>query len=142
MTEAQAVEAIQEAWEAGWEALHPADPNDPDHVPYVFDNEAAPTEATWARVAIVPTVRDQTSLGPPGSRRYEQRGQIAVQLFGPVDAGRGPLVTLADDVRTVLEGKSLGGGVYTEGAATRAIPATGDWDMLVVTVPFAFYEQR
>lgn len=138
MTEAQAVEAIYEAWATGWAALHSA-------IPYVFGNEAASSADTWARVTVTPTTRAQGSMGPPGSRRFENRGYIAAQLFVPVDGGDAPLRGLADDARSVLECASLAGSgdaVVTFGAVTANIGTDGRWYYATVTVPMLFFSQR
>lgn len=139
MTEAQAVEAVLEAWKAGWAALHPAD------VPYTEDNEAFTAPTTWARITIVHSFRQQITLGPIGSRRYEHRGQIAVQLFGDIDRGRLQLSTLADDVRKVLEGVAILVGseaLDTYGGTTREQPTDGRWNQSTVVIPFKYYEVR
>lgn len=141
VTEAQAVEAMLEFWQDGWEALHPDDPIDPDYVPYTLDNEAMAAVTKWARVTIVNTVRTQTTSGPKGTRRYEQRGRIAVQLFGDVDKGSLELVALGDDVRKVLQGQAV--VVADQEIAlfeANAVPAgtDGRWNMRLVTVGFMY----
>jgi hypothetical protein len=140
VTEAQAIEAIYERWQTGWTALHPAD------VPFTFDNEAFEAPTKWARVAVRHTTRPQISLGPPGSRRFEARGYIAVQLFADVNNGRGELAGLADDVRTVLESQLVTGtgsdAVYTYGSATNEVTSDGRWAMSLVLVPFMYHQVR
>jgi hypothetical protein len=146
VTEAQAVEAIMARWEQGWTALHPDDPTSPDYVPFTLENEAMASAPTWARVSIVHSTRVQVSMGPPGTRRFEVRGYIAVQLFGDVNKGRGELAELSDDVRKVYEGQlvtvGVGDNVYAYAGSTRELPTDGHWYMQLVTVPFMYYEQR
>lgn len=140
MTEAQATTAIFEWWKAQWAILHPSD------VPYTFDNEAFTSVSKWARVALGGFVRNQTSLGPPGTRRYEARGNIGIQLFSDVDKGALELAALADDVRKVYESVlipvSAGDNVNTYAGSTRPVTTDGRWNMSLVVVPFSFYEQR
>ena len=141
MTEAQALEAIEEFWEAGWELLHPEDPNDPDHVPFTLGNEAATGVALWARVTILHSTRVQTTIGPPGTRRYEVRGRVAVQLFADVDHGDKPLAELADDVRTVLQGKAIAVGsenINLFEAATTPNDTDGRWNQCTVSTAFLY----
>lgn len=141
MTEAQATEAILEAWEDGWGELHPNDPLDPDYVPFTLDNEAFTAVPNWVRVTIVNTVRTQTTSGPKGTRRFEQRGRIAVQLFASVDAGSKPIAELADDVREVFEGEAIvvaGQEIALFEAESRPIPTDGAWNMALVTIGYCY----
>ena len=139
VTEAEAVEAIQEWWESGWESLHPSDPNDPQHIPYAYEAEDFGAVAAFATVTIVNTVRQQTTSGPVGSRRFEQRGYIAVQLFTGKGEGVFDIVSLADDVRAVFEGKALVVGdqeiALFEGASG-GTTTDARWSMKLVTIPF------
>lgn len=147
MTEAQAVEAVYGAFAAGWATLHSG-------MEIVLGNESASAADTWARVTVIPTTRPQGSLGPPGSKRFENRGYVAVQLFVPSDGGDKPLRSLADDARTVLEsvnlpqrdgsGNPLVGGenVVTFGSVTANIGTDGRWYFATVTVPYLFWSQR
>ncbi len=143
MTEAQAIEAILQRWETGWLVLHPASPH-ADHVPYVFDNEVLEAPALWARVTVIGATRRQATMGPNGGRRFEDRGNIFVQLFGAIDAGDRPLALLAADVRTVLEARRIGtpADIVTYEGTSRPSPSDGRWAMRTVTVPYAVDEQR
>ena len=141
MTEKQAVDAILQAWQDGWEALHPDDPEDPDYVPYTFNNETFETVATWVRVTIVPMVSNQASLG--AVRRWARTGEIAVQIFARPNEGLGTIAILADDVRTVLEGQSIHTAGVDEPVCTYAgssgSPSNdGAWQQLLVRVPYRY----
>lgn len=137
MTEKQAEELIKQAWKDGWEALHPADPEDDDHVPYCFDDEPFTSDdhASWVRVAINPSTRDEATMGE--NAKFDHRGTIMVQVFGPPGQGGAFVIGLADDVRTVLERKRFE-DVVTRAGATRKMDA-GDprWAARMVTVPYA-----
>lgn len=144
MTEAQAIEAMQEAWVSslsGWPSLHP-------DVPFVLDDEEFQAPATWARFSIVHTVSNQISMGGPGQRRFERRGRIAVQLFGEVNQGSAQLAGFADDVRTLLECKSIivAPNDYVRtyaGTTTKPSGGTdGRWAMRLVTIPYWYTETR
>lgn len=155
MTEDEAGEAIDEAWAAGWLALHPGsalpyDTTQGECVPYVLDNEAFDTDnaanfgalGAWARVTNVPSDRNQGSMGPPGAQRFQQNGYIAVQLFCPPDAGAALLRQLCDDVRTVLERKSFVVGsesVVTFSGKPKPAIADGRWYQTTVVVPYYFW---
>jgi len=134
-------------FENGWLLLHPNDPTDPDYVPIAFDNEAFTAPTSWVRVSVVNTVRQQTTSGPNGTRRVEQRGRLAVQLFADVDQGGLDLAGLADDVRKVLEGKAI--TVLDEDTGTTEqialfetssspAPTDGRWTMGIAVTTFLY----
>jgi hypothetical protein len=147
MTEAQAITAILTHWEDNWEDLHPADEDDPDHVPWNPENEVAESTEQWVRITVVPTVSDQASMGPVGSRRWARRGQIAVQVFSHANAGMAEISALADDVRSCLEGARISTPGVDEPVCTYAgstnIGATdGVWMMVTVVIPYRYDNHR
>lgn len=140
MTEAQAIEAILQHWEASWQALRPG-------VPWTTTNEVYDAAAEWVRIAIVPTVSEQASMGPVGSRRWSRRGQIAVQVFTAVNTGDAARAGLADDVRSCLEGASIATAgvsepVKTYAGSTGDVTTDGAWLMCVVVIPFRYDQHR
>ena len=151
MTEREAIEAILLRWQDEWEALHPSpvmptDPLDLDHVPWTTGNEAFASDAlgvlgAWARIHVIHTSADQTTQGSAPSRKFERRGQIYVQLFAPIDAGRALLAELADDVRTAIEGVRAG-DLRTYAGRTEELPDDGAWAMTVIAIPFAYTDTR
>ncbi len=154
MNESQAHQAILDLWEDGWDELHPQDVDDPDYVPYTYDNESFTTDAlgelgAWVRVTIQHSTRRQTTMGSAPYRKWENNGRVFVQIFTPVDQGRALKSSLADDVRTVLEGKRME-DMRTHEAVTRgeAWFATGPssedgvWAQSTVVVSFVYTETR
>jgi hypothetical protein len=140
MTEAQAVEAILQHWKTAWEAAQPT-------IPWTTTNEVYRSEAAWVRIAVVPTVSNQASMGPSGSRRWARRGQIAVQVFTAVNNGDAARAGLADTVRTCLEGARISTAgvdepVCTYAGSTGEQSTDGAWNMCVVTVPFRYDQHR
>lgn len=135
MTEAQAIEAVLQRWIDAWPGLQPT-------VPYTFDNESFEGVASWARVSLVHRSREQVTMGGAGSRIFDARGSIVVELYGDVDAGRRPLATLADSVRSVLEARRIGDFLVTHAGATRELPTDGRWARSSVVVPFWYDETR
>lgn len=138
MTEAQAVEAMLELWNAGWTAKHPSD------APSTFDNEAftAPAIGAWVRVTIVHTVRRQASMGPKGARRFMSQGRIGIQIFVPSNKGTALAATLADDVRAILEETETDvGGLPLNifDGSTTGNSTDGRWLMRVVVFPFTYW---
>lgn len=141
MTEAQAIELIAERWAASWGPTPP----------YGFDNEAFRSlDPQWARVTVQHTTSMQLTHGPIGGRRFEYRGNIVVQLFGDVDAGRAGVSTLVEAVKVALDSQSLGGSpsvepLTTYAATTRETQSKateGKWYQLNVIVPFVYYAYR
>lgn len=140
MTEAEAEEAIKQFWESEWETLHSADPTDPDHVPFCLDDEAyEPVTASWVRFTLNPSTRDQVTMGD--NPMYFSGGTIMVQVFGPPDAGGAAVVSLCDDVRTVLETKRIEDIIIRAGASRKADSGDPRWAMRVVTFRCEVEEQ-
>lgn len=140
MTQEQLEEAIKQRWTTGWEALHPADPEDEDHIPYAFTNVSFDGVEVYAHVAIEPTVRVRTTQGRAFGR-YSARGIIRVRLFGSVNAGSAQLAGLVDeiigtpDTEGVLDEGRFGDLIYREGSHRPGVP-DGRWEMRVITVPY------
>ena len=135
MTEAQALEALTQRWITAWPALNPL-------VPFGFDGEVSDSADVYARISFVHTTRQQQTMGSEGARKWESRGYVFVQLFGAVNAGVKPLAELADDVRTVYEGRRLADELTTYAGSTRESPSDGRWMIRTITIPFAYEELR
>lgn len=146
MTQDELEAAIKQRWESGWEALHPAEPGDPDHVPYTFQNESFDAADVYAHVAIEPTVRVRTTQGRRFGK-YAARGIIRVRLFGSIDVGASQLAGFVDeivgtpDTEGVLDECRIGDLNYREGSH-RPGPPDGRWEMRVITVPYELEQQR
>jgi len=135
MTEADAVQAISNAFVAGWATAQPS-------VPTFLSNEAGAAPDQWVYLSVTPPAQAQTSMGPPGSKREQFKGYIAVQIFSAVDVGDKPSAALADSVRTVLANKSFavgGESVDTFSGASQRGASDGRWNMRVVVIPYVFW---
>lgn len=135
MTEAQAVEAILEAWDAGWTAAHP-------DVPSFYDNESGAAGTSFVRVTVIHTTSQQITMGAIGARRFQRNAQIFVQLFTPIDQGRATISGLADAARSVLEGQTLAGELVIDAGATRENQPDGTWMQMSVVLPCRYFETR
>lgn len=133
MTEAQAVEAIKEAFATGWTAAYPS-------VPYFFDNEAGASSQSFVRVTFIPTVSALATMGPPGQRLWLRRGYIVMQLFAPVDQGSATLDAYVETVRALLEGASIAAGVATDDAGAERKPDDGTWAQVNVRIAYRVYD--
>ena len=121
MTESQAVEAISEAFAAGWTAAQPS-------IPYALDNEAMPSADSFVSFSIRHGASTQITQGPPGQRRWKRTLTIYTRIFVPVDQGRAAASALVGVVRTLLEGVSLG-GTSSSGGEPVTMLATADREM-------------
>ena len=146
VTELEAINAILSRWKTGWEALHPSSLSDPQYVPWTTTNEDfAPDQlgalGAWARISVQHTVAAQTTMGSAPNRKFERRGNVFVQLFAPKNAGVALLATLAEDVRSALEGERVNGlNVYA--GRTIEVPEDGAWAMSTVVLPFRYTRIR
>lgn len=141
MTEAEAHEAILQRWLTGWDELHGSLTLDP--IDWVPSNEIRDAADEWVRIALVPAVSRQTTLGT--SPRWTREGNIAVQIFTMSNTGTKRASELADDVRTVLEGRFIevvGDHVVTSAGSSSPGGADGKWFITLVTVPYRFDEIR
>jgi len=76
---------------------------------YCFDNETfdPPVEGTWARVSVRHLDSSQESLGKAGTRRFNRRALLFVQLFAKLNAGVKDLDDKTQVVRTAFEGARI-----------------------------------
>lgn len=131
----QARERVYSQFLAGWGVLSPV----------TFDNEAytPPSGARWVRLVMRHTVGLQETLGAPGLRRFERRGNVIVQCFVPLNAGVAAADELATAARTVFEGKTLGTeAVHFFGVSTREIGNDGAWYQINVEASFLYHETK
>lgn len=138
----EANKALYQAFVAQWPTLAPG-------VPYIFDNDVADEQSTYARVRVFDGLSEQHTLGSAtlGQRKYARTGVVRVELRAPGNAGRKTLDQLAQHVRTIFEGVRLGAtgteeGVVTFASSTSIGPTDGRHWILAVSTPFEYYEAR
>jgi hypothetical protein len=131
MTLTEAREAIYQRWSDNWGG------------DLYFDGEPMeePQEA-WARLSVRHIDSNQDTLGAPGNRQYRRQCSIIVQVFSPVEEGRGPLDALADTARAIWEGVSFSGITTYGGVQTTEIPSEGRWQQVNVEALADYYEVR
>lgn len=138
MTEADANEAIVQAWRAGWDALHGSATADP--VTDVLEGEIGESGTEWVRLAIVPTT---SALQTLDAAQRERTAIISVQIFTLPASGTRRASELVDDVRSVLEAKVFSSGserIWTLAASAANGQSDGAWLMRIVTVPARWYD--
>lgn len=153
MTEAQAVELIEAAFNAGWPTAAPG-------VAYSLNNEAAATGDAFALLTTLVTSSAQRTHGRIGNRKVKRDGWIQVKLWSPAGIGmrRTPSeisagvpmrgAELADAVRALLEMIALPSPiagddpVTTMAAMAGPVGEDGRWFLQLIRVPFWFTELK
>lgn len=141
MTLAEARKAIVERFLAVWELLDPT-------VPLALDNEQLRPPAdgsAHARLSIRVAASGQATLAPVGSREFQRRGAVFVQIFTAVDEGTATADAYAQTAGDVFEGVSFD-GLHFQAVVTRnPVPdrgTQGRYWMTVVECPFWFHETK
>lgn len=148
MTEPDAIEAISAAFTTGWPALQPS-------VPFALENELGsiasipPTDATsFALLTITMTTSMQLTSGEVGARFVGRNGWIQVKLWTPAGDRSAAARALAKSASDLLEMQNIPGPdpadetIDTQTASTMTVGNDGRWYMLLVRVPFTFFEMK
>lgn len=137
-----AVKTILQRWMTLWPGLSGS-------TPYVFDNDVNDQSPFYARVSITTLDEEQHTLGGVGTRKFLEPGIINVKLYGPGNAGRGPLDVMADYVRQIYQSTRFGAlgveeGIQTfETSITELRPKTSaQYWILVTKTAFEFFDVR
>ena len=103
-----------------------------------------PADTAWVRASVRHFDGGQDSLGGVGLRKFSRVGALFVQIFIPQDTGgTAPADTIAQEARTLLEGKHLTG--TTINLLTSNIREIGQVDgyfVVVVETGFEYIETR
>ncbi|HSW45774.1 MAG TPA: phage tail terminator-like protein [Phycisphaerae bacterium] len=101
----------------------------------IYDNDpqSPPADGSiWCRCSIKRADTIQVEIGPSS---YRKHGRVYAQLFGPVAAGDGDLLELADGIEAAFQGVTAGGVRY--GAVTvRPVGVDGHEYQVNVEIPF------
>lgn len=138
MTDADANEAIAQAWRSGWDALHGSLTLDP--VTDVLEGEIGESNTEWVRFSIVPMPSQLQTLD---AAQRERTAIISVQIFTLPASGTRRASELIDDIRSVLEAKVFSSGserIWTLAASAQNGQSDGAWLMRIVTVPARWYD--
>jgi len=110
-----------------------------------FDNEKfdPPSDVSWVRFAVRHFGGGQESLGDAGARKFNRTGAAFVQVFVPQDTGVRDADILAQEARTIMEGKTLlSGAIRTFDSEIREIGLNDGYYMVIVETRFEFTETR
>ena len=117
-------------------------------VPFVFENEddngpvPAPQKgAPWVRLVVRHQTSKQDTLGRKGKRKWQRRGMILIQVFTPSNEGRSESDAIVESLRGIYEGVTFS-GVTCDNFIPRESGVVDDEYMVVVDVPFAYYQTR
>ena len=94
------------------------------------------------------TTSDQLTSGETGARLVGRNGWIQVKLWTPAATRTARANQLVGFVQTILEMKNIAGPnpadetIDTRAASTQEAGNDGRWYMLLVRVPFTFYETK
>lgn len=136
MLEADANEAISQAWRTGWDALHGTSSG--DAVTDVLEGDIGAAGSEWVRMTIVSSLSQLQTLD---AQQRERTAIVSVQIFtAPTNTRRAS--ELVDDVRDVLEAKVFASGserIWTAAATSSPAQPDGAWIMRLVTVPVRWY---
>lgn len=92
--------------------------------------------SAWVSVNVEETVTNFTSVGRTARTRRE--GIFSVQIYTAANKGTAEAETIADAIRTALEGRNTGEDViFRECQKTRLNQSDG-WYSVLVTVPFYY----
>ncbi|MEO7095152.1 MAG: hypothetical protein ABI175_17965, partial [Polyangiales bacterium] len=137
MLDADANEAISQAWAIGWDAIH--GDSSGDAVADVLEGEIGDAGSEWVRMAIVPSVSQLQTLD---AQQRERTAIISVQIFTLPVSNTRRVSELVDDVRSVLEAKVFASSserIWTMAATATPGVNDGAWVMRLVTVPCRWY---
>lgn len=94
---------------------------------------------TWVRIVVSHDALNKQTLGPVGGRRFEEAGQLIVQLFTPFTTG----TVLSDVMSQVLLGaiRSYSGAIRLTRSSARDIGRSEGWMQVNVLANF-YYDTR
>lgn len=119
-----------------WPAAEPT-------VPFTFTNESFdPTAVTeYLSVEMQSIEGAGHTIAPVGTRVFERRGLVFMQLFVAVDVGLLRLDALMKTARDLFEGLTLSGVYFFAADIREAGPVDGRF-LGTVSIPFAYDEIR
>lgn len=107
------ISTVQDAWAAG-AAAAAGTTSAPRLLVQGLDEMASPEATTpnapYGRLYVTHVLGAQASLGGTGTRLFDRAGQVLVQVFAPMNGGRGikQSVALAAVVLNAVEGREAG----------------------------------
>ena len=103
-----------------------------------------PAQKAWVRLTLQHTTGRQVSFGAPGSRRFERRGLIMLQVFVPTQSGQGlsEVETLATIALNSWEGKASPNGVWFRELRVEDVGEDGPWWNTNVMGSFVYDEVK
>lgn len=113
----------------------------PSGHPYALGNEkfAPPDESPWARMVTRINAATQSTLGRPGSRKFDRFGSVLVQVFTPVGDGTRDSTELVQLVVDGFEGARISGStICFNDVIPRAVGPTDKWYQVTIEAEFRY----
>ena len=113
------------------------------NIPVAYDNQTLQGSGNrlWVNVAIQQTGSEQRTLGKVGNRRFRREGVLSATVRGKPGTGMQDLLTLAEGIRRIFEGKQFGAINPVGGVLVQEEGRDVAGFAVVVTFPF-WYEER
>lgn len=145
MTFEEARDAIQAQFHSAWLAQATTVVGYVPEVRWPDAREKAdlPQNKFWARLTINVVTAVQSTLAPPGERKFTSNGIVTVQLFGPAarpSAGK-ELRALGNIALTAYRGISVSDGVWYRNTVLAPLSSEPDWLRYNLTSEF-IYDER
>lgn len=93
------------------------------------------TDDLWCDAVVSPGDTQQASMGDGTNKRVRTVGIVQVSIMGKPDAGSGPVMKLADDVKNALQ-LWRSGNIRTRAAQIQRLGLSGAWYQVNVIVPY------
>jgi len=139
LTRREAINEILGLFQTAWDAVQ-----NPDLVKYdnvVNDDVPPATQVPWARVALRHTTAEQASLsGASGTRRFERKGILTIQIFEPPGKGLSGATDLPKIIQDAYEGVETANGAWFRDVVVNEIGPDGDFYQTNIVALFEYDE--
>jgi hypothetical protein len=110
-------------------------------VPYTLDNEkfTPPETGAWVRLSVRNIDAGQETLGPVGTRKYERKGLINVQVFTETNKGVFEADSLSKLAQDIFEGVRFD-EVIANNSIIKEVGVSDGWYQNLVQIDFFYTE--
>lgn len=108
----------------------------PQSITTLYDNDITdpPGNTLWMRLSIIEFDNERVTIGGTTSK-FRTFGEMAVQIFSPINTGDGGSRNLADDIHTVFRSLIYNGIVFRT-PSINVIGRSDSWWQINVNCPF------
>lgn len=110
-------------------------------IEFTLDNEkfTPPIDASWVRLSVRNTDAGQETLGNIGSRKFERKGSIIVQVFTSTNSGVVTSDSLCLQAQNIFEATSFE-GVICNNSVIREVGVSDGYYQQIVEINFSYNE--